>query len=182
LEGVRQAQLLAARFASSMTAGVVGAVLTSRAARAIQTGELVARALGTPTMESTCDLCEMHPGEAEGLTYAEMAERFGRTYADVPGAEYFPDWLPRATNVLRELTERKRGRTVLAVTHNAVIKASFVAFGRMPAREAEVVTADNTGITTWVCPLVAGDRRTGIWRLDRHNDTSHLARAGLDSK
>ena len=116
----------------------------------------------------------MHPGLAEGLTYPEMVAQFGPTYADVPGAEYFPQWLPRAVTALRRIADRERGRTIVAVTHNAAAKASFVAFGRMPAAEAEAVAMDNTGITAWTCPLTAGDPRAGIWRLERHNDTAHL--------
>ena len=174
-EGRRQATSLAARFAATMSPGEVDAVLASRAARAVQTARVAADALRSPPVESTCALCEMHPGAAEGLTYKDMKERYGPTYAEVPGAEYFPDWLPRATAALLDIAARHRGKTVLAFTHNAVVKASFVAFARMPAREAEVIPTDNTGITSWSCPLDEGDRRAGIWRLEGHNDTAHLA-------
>ena len=47
-------------------------MLASRASRTIETADAVASALGTELSESTCDLCEMHPGEAEGLTEEEM--------------------------------------------------------------------------------------------------------------
>ncbi|HLQ82081.1 MAG TPA: histidine phosphatase family protein, partial [Bacillota bacterium] len=109
----------------------IDTVVTSRAARTIETGAAVAEALGIVPAAPTCDLCEMHPGEAEGLTVAEMQQRWGRNYAAVPGAQYFPDWLPGAQRRLRVLAEQHRGRTVLAVTHNAVVRVSFLAFAGM---------------------------------------------------
>jgi len=45
----------------------------------------------------------------------------------------------------------------------------------MPARQAETIPTDNTGITVWACPLDKDDPRAGVWRLERHNDTAHLA-------
>jgi broad specificity phosphatase PhoE len=169
--GVRQAAALAADLAASEP---IDAVLASRSPRAIQTAAAVAEAAGLIVAEETCDLCEMHPGEAEGLTYAEMAERFGPNYGYVPGAEYFPDWLPNGVANLQGLAERYRGKTVVCATHNAVVAATFMAFGRMPHREVETIGTDNTGITEWFCSLDESDRRAGIWSIARHNDTGHL--------
>jgi hypothetical protein len=53
-----------------------------------------------------------------------------------------------------------------------VIKASFIAFGKMPVSAAEVIMSDSASVTEWSC-LVEGDiRRVGTWRLDRYNDTA----------
>ncbi|HEY9266696.1 MAG TPA: histidine phosphatase family protein, partial [Mycobacterium sp.] len=109
------------RLASSRRELHVDAVITSRAARAEQTGRIVAEALGTSVDETTCDLCEMHPGRAEGLTPEEMRETFGPTYAEVPGAEHWPDWLPGAATRLAERGRRHQGETILAFTHYGVI-------------------------------------------------------------
>jgi broad specificity phosphatase PhoE len=116
----------------------------------------------------------MHPGDAEGLTYDEMCERFGPNLSYVPGGEYFPNWLPDATVRLQRIAETYRGKAVVALTHNGVHKASFVAFGRMPPREAETIQTDNTGITEWIC-MLDDERRRGVWRLERHTDVAHLA-------
>jgi probable phosphoglycerate mutase len=154
----------------------VDAVIASRAARAYETAAAVAQVLASEVSEQTCDLCEMHPGQAEGMTYDEMAERFGPNYRSVPGAEYFPDWLPDAVRRLRSLAERLSGKTVVAITHSGVIKASFQAFGQMPHATVEAVAADNTGITEWSRPTGPSDPRRGVWSLVRHNDTAHLQR------
>src|SRR5699024_2175988 len=73
--GRRQAARLAGRLRA--TGPSIDAILTSRAARTIETGAAVAAALGMAPGQPTCALCEMHPGEAEGLTVAEMNDRFG---------------------------------------------------------------------------------------------------------
>jgi broad specificity phosphatase PhoE len=173
--GFAQVSALADSFAAGATSGPVDVVLASLASRAVQTAEVLAAALGLPVAESTCELCEMHPGEAEGMTFAEAAERFGRTYAEIPGATPYEEWLPGAVITLRRLTERYRGQTVVAATHQAMFNASFVAFGKMPHREAESIHTDNSAVTEWTCQL-DDEYRHGIWRLDRHNDTSHLGR------
>ena len=114
----------------------------------------------------------MHPGAAEGLTQHEMAERFGPNYAFVPGAEAWPQFLPRGSEALERLAGTHYGRTVIGVTESAVVKASFVAFGGMPVSAAEVIMTAPASVTEWSC-LVQGDiRRVGTWRLERYNDTS----------
>ena len=76
--GIGQARALAARLAAEVGSAPV-VVLASRSARAITTAEIVADALGVAVAERTCDLCEVHPGAAEGLTPAEM-ERLSGTH------------------------------------------------------------------------------------------------------
>jgi broad specificity phosphatase PhoE len=171
--GRQQAELLAARLRDGEC---IDAIITSKAARAIQTGRVIADALGLE-LSQTCDLCEMHPGAAEGLTTEEMNERFGPNYRSVPGAEYWPDWLPGAVGRLQDLAGRYRGRTVLAVTHNAMVKASLTAYGAMPPSAAEAVNVDNTALTVWSQPVDPKDRRSRVWALERHNDTAHCYRA-----
>jgi broad specificity phosphatase PhoE len=171
--GVAQAEALAARLASdnALTSAVV---LASNAQRSITTAEILAAALGAPVAERTCDLCEMHPGAAEGLTQEEMARRYGPSYRFVPGAEYFPDWLPRIGAALARIAATYRGRRILAVTHFGVIAASFVALGGMPPPQASYVRSENTGITEWWSSPAGDAGSDGPWQLARHNDAAHL--------
>jgi broad specificity phosphatase PhoE len=149
-------------------------VLASNAPRAIGTAEIVAEALGTEVAERTCDLCEVHPGAAEGLTPEEMAERYGPSYRSVPGAEWWPDWLPRACAGLERIARAHRGRQIVAVTHSGVIRASFVAFGGMPPERANRIWSANTAITEWSTGADPVPGTGPAWRLDRHNDAAHL--------
>jgi broad specificity phosphatase PhoE len=166
--GRAQARALGDRLAGNPTI-VAPVLLASNARRAVETAEVVAGALGLPVAETTCDLCEMHPGAAEGLTPEEMAQRYGPSYQHVPGAEHFPDWLPGAVAALERIVCRHRGRTILAFTHNAVVKASFVAFGHAAPEETAAVRPANTAIAEWSSPT--GDHS---WRLVRRDDTDRM--------
>jgi broad specificity phosphatase PhoE len=170
--GRAQAERVATRLAEILAVDRVAPVISSRRPRSIETAEVIASALGVPVGEPTCELCQMHPGLAEGLTQEQMSERFGPNYAFVPGAESWPEFVVRATEALPAIARRHRGRTVIAVTESAVMKASFMAFGGMPIPAAEVIMTEEGSITDWSC-LVEGDiRRVGTWRLERYNETA----------
>lgn len=175
--GIAQAKALAARLARDPTLTVV-VVLASKARRSFQTAEIVAETLGVSVIERTCDLCENHPGAAEGLTQSEMAEQFGPSYASVPRAEAQSAFIPRACASLERIVTTYGGRQILAVTHSGVIKASFVALGKMPMPQAMQVWSANTGITEWSLTRVDDAGNDVVWRLARHNDTAHLDCAG----
>jgi uncharacterized phosphatase len=167
-----QAEGAASRLSEIVALGSLDPVMSSRRRRSIETAEVIASALGVPFDPPTCDLCQMHPGEAEGLTQEQMAERFGPNYAFVPGAEPWPEFLTRSVEALQSVAGRHRGRTVIAVTESAVVKASFLAFGGMPIPAAEAIMTQEGSITEWSC-LVEGDiRRVGTWRLERYNERS----------
>lgn len=166
--GRRQARRLAVRLAADRDMRL-DVLLSSRAARTIETAAEVGRQLGVATAAPTCDLCEMHPGDAEGLTPSQMSRRFGPTYAYVPGAEHYPDWVPTAVRRLRQLAATHEAATVGCVAHTAVILASFGGLAQVPIQPSGPPEA--TSITMWSRP--AGDPN-GPWRLDVANDHRHL--------
>ena len=169
-----QARHVAARLAQTVNEDEVATVVSSRAPRSMETARVISSVLGIPAGEPTCDLCQMHPGAAEGLTQEQMADRFGPNYAFVPGAESWLEFVPRANESLERIAGAHPGRTVIGVTEGATIKASFVAFGKMPRPAAELIMTDHASITEWSC-LVEGDvRRLGTWRLERYNESSHV--------
>ena len=169
-DGVTQAKALGARLACDPTLASV-VVLASKAARTIQTAEIIADMLGVQVVEQTCELCEVHPGAMEGLTDEEVRQRYGGDYGAIPGRETFEAWYPRAHTGLRRITAEYCGHEILAVTHNGVINASFGVFGGMPVSPQTQVRAANTSITEWSS---IGDVKDKLWRLERHNDTAHL--------
>ncbi len=86
----------------------------------------------------------------------------------------------RVLATLERIVRAHRGRTVIGVTEGATVKASFIAFGKMPLPAAEVIMTDYASVTEWSC-LVEGDvRRLGTWRLERYNDTTEVAAAPLN--
>jgi probable phosphoglycerate mutase len=171
--GVTQARALAARLARD-PAFTTAVVLASNARRSIDTAEILAATLDVEVAERTCDLCEEHPGAAEGLTQEEMQRQFGPSYQSVPGAEDFPTVIARVGAALERIAATYAGRPILAVTHHGVIRASFVALGRMPVPQARHVGSANTGITEWSRSAGLDSGREDPWRLERHNDAAHL--------
>src|SRR3954447_2624959 len=52
-------------------------LLASELPRAIETASIISRALGFESFDRACDLCEVHTGVADGLTWAEYATKYG---------------------------------------------------------------------------------------------------------
>ena len=100
-------------------------------------------------------------------------EQFGPNYGCVPGAEYFPDWLPQAVARLRAVRSQHRGRTLIGVTHFAVVKAGLAAFSQWPNADLGLVAPANTAITEWRSQPGATDIVDGL-TLRRLTDVSHL--------
>jgi probable phosphoglycerate mutase len=145
--------------------------------RAIETAEILNAALG---LELRTDerLCELHPGEADNMTFADYtttyyAEGSGRWSEDpsiptAPGGESWTGFLDRVTDGLHDLTDRHAGETIVVACHGGVVDASMLRLLRMDEgyRAARFVT-ENTSLTEWT-------RRGDRWRLVRYNDDAHL--------
>jgi broad specificity phosphatase PhoE len=175
--GREQAAALRDRLVASGELGVVDFAYTSLLPRAIETSEIIASALGNAKPEQECAWCEIHAGDAEGLTWEEFRERYPvkgdpadpfRTRA--PGAESWAEFYVRAGARLRRIANEHPGERVVVICHGGIIGASFVALGDVPIRNALALTHEtvNTSLTEW--------RFTGSdWRLVRYNDAAHLA-------
>ena len=99
--------------------------------RAIETAEILAPALGGLEVRSECDFCEGHPGEADGLTWAELDERYpvesewdGNTKR-APGWETWVEMGDRIAAALESLVERHPGETVVVACHGGVVVHSM---------------------------------------------------------
>src|SRR5215218_610345 len=69
--GRRQAEALRDRLVAT---GEIRAdvLMASVLPRAVETAEIMAPALGGLAVEQECDLCEIHPGEGDGLAWSEF--------------------------------------------------------------------------------------------------------------
>ncbi len=173
--GRTQVQALRERLARTgeLTADVL---LSSTLPRAVETAEGIAPALGGPEIERDCDLCELHPGECDTLTWVEYAERYGvdmsaDPYAPIsPGGESLAEFNVRVGRALARLAQQHEGRSVVVACHGGVVVGSVLALLGLPTQSWP--TADlavtNASITEW-------ERRDGRWRLLRFNDAAHLA-------
>jgi broad specificity phosphatase PhoE len=175
--GVKEAEALRDRLIDSGELSGAVAVYASILPRALETAAIVAPGIRGLEAVPDCELCELHPGEADGLTWAEFTERYGGPNWDVdpdavlaPGAESWNGFVRRVKTVLTETASRHRGELVVIFCHGGVVEASMEAFfpvdlerGRLKLRTL------HTSLTEW-------ERGPGGWLLLRYNDAAHLAR------
>lgn len=178
--GVAQVMALADRLASTGEMEGATVLYASVLPRAIQTAELLASCLGHLPVLTDCGLCELHPGEGDGLSWAELQTTYPvpdfATHPDLPfspGGESWTTFLARARAALLALVERHRGEQVVVGTHGGVIDGSLLSFldiGGVPGRagaKGGALGAANASITEW-------EHQAGRWRLLRYNDTTRL--------
>lgn len=103
-------------------------VATSDLARARETAEIIAEALGAPPPARYPELRERAYGDAEGALVDEFRDRWGEWHvADVPGAEPWPQLRARGVRGLRRVARDARrttapaAATVVVVSHGAMI-------------------------------------------------------------
>jgi broad specificity phosphatase PhoE len=137
--GFAQAQLLAYRFRATGEVGDCQAVLCSPVLRARQTTEVLARTLPVGPIEQDRDLCELHPGEADGLSWEAYQATYGAfdlltspTRSFAPGAESWVEFVDRVRATLERLARRFAGQTVIAVTHARFIVVSVLVLFAIP--------------------------------------------------
>ncbi|MFD1934931.1 histidine phosphatase family protein [Nonomuraea mangrovi] len=137
--GVRQADWLAG------WAGEAGlsSVWASTLSRSMRTAEPCAQAVGAP-LRTDERLRELAFGEAEGLTAAEMHQRFPRAREDfradpvahhLPGGEDPVKAAARFTECLRDIAAEHPGERVLVVAHTTVIRLALCRLIGVPLRE-----------------------------------------------
>ena len=128
-KGEAQARALLDRLVRTRELDDITAIYTSVLPRAVQTAELLGPGLPPLTVTQDCELCELHPGEADALTWAELATRYG--VADwnldpsqpfAPGGESWTGFYDRCARVVAEIVERHPGERVLLVVHGGVIE------------------------------------------------------------
>lgn len=174
--GYRQAEALRDRLHN--TGFEVDVVLTSVLPRAIETAAILAPVFGSVEAVEDCDVCEIHPGEADGLTWTEYIDRYGIVWPRppdqpfAPGGESLLEFDARAAHVVEDIVARFPDATVVVVTHGGFISAvclhllGYSLGGAQPF----FLGPENASLTTWS----TSDDASKPWRLDRYNDAAHL--------
>ncbi len=187
-QGVRQVKALGERLTTTGELAGADGLYASVLPRAIETAELLAPALrsirpdGTigpaPTVVTECGLCELHPGDADGLTWAEFSAQYPGPNWDehpdlpiAPGGESWTGFVLRVADALEGAAARHPGGLVVVACHAGVIEASLLAMlplvgGRAGARLQ--LRTQHASLTTW-------EVEEGRWRLLGYNDASHLS-------
>ena len=142
--GRAQAAALSERLSMSREFDDAVALYTSVLPRSIETAQLIAEGLpeGLAAIED-CDLCELHPGESDGMTWDEMVAAFGGPNWDEdpdepfsPGGESWLGFYERCRRVLLNIAELHYGQRVILVVHGGVIEQAMklVLFAEPQAR------------------------------------------------
>jgi probable phosphoglycerate mutase len=186
-EGARQVTTLGQRLATTGELAGADALYASVLPRAIETAELLAPALGPigsdgtfgppPTLHTECGLCELHPGDADGLTWEQFSAQYSGPNWDehpgqpiAPGGESWTGFVLRVADALDGVAARHPGGLVVVACHAGVIEASLLSMlplvgGRTGARLQ--LRTQHASLTTW-------EVGEGRWRLLGYNDASHL--------
>lgn len=179
-QGRRQVDALATRLVETGELGEVDALYASVLPRAVETAELLQP--GLPRVREVvedCDLCELHPGEADNLIWEEFAATYGVPDWDVdpaapfaPGGESWTSFVDRSSGALARLAGKHRGERIVVATHAGVIEASVIAFlhrrdPALPMPRLRLRT-EHASMTEW-------EFSDEGWRLLRYNDAAHLA-------
>ncbi len=156
--------------------GEATALYSSVLPRAIETAELLRPSVGggTLSVRRECDLCELHPGQADALPWAEVVDRYGVPEWEsdpdrpiAPGGESWTGFVARAAGGVQELARRHPGQLVVAAVHAGVIEATMIDFLQIPraASRRGWVRILHASLTGW--EWVPGEAR---WVLLRFND------------
>jgi probable phosphoglycerate mutase len=179
-EGRAQAGRLAARLSGAR----VAAVYTSDLLRARQTAEAIAASTGHTPLDDA-DLREIFLGAWQGLTHAEIAERFpdewtawkaGTGDLRRGGGETYGELATRLERGMTRIATAHAGATTVVVSHGAALKTfaghvlGMGAGSSLWLRSFQVM--GNTGVS--VVEHHEGGFRILVW-----NDTAHLGDAIL---
>jgi broad specificity phosphatase PhoE len=154
-------------------------LLASVLPRAIDTAAIIAPVLGFEAARQECELCEIHTGEADGLAWAEYADRYGSfdmeaepTRVFAPGGESWQSFHERVRTMCTWVATEFVDQTVVAVCHAGVIMASIRVLFDIPHPGTKArIQPTNTGVTEWE---YEADRNR--WTLHSFNEHEHLRR------
>lgn len=168
--GEEQARLVARRLALLK----VAAIYTSPLHRTRETARPIGDALGLQAVEEP-DLRERFYGQAQGLTWAEAAERWplGEAAHDrdwamaVPEVESLAVLRRRSVSVVNGLLDRHQGETAVVVSHGGTLVQVIAHLFGLPEDTWPRIRMSNTSVT-----VVDGGADAPVVRM--LNDVCHL--------
>lgn len=175
--GQQQAEKLLDRLLKTSELASAVAIYSSRLQRAVETANTILPAVGNGELDiiSSCTLCELHPGEADGLSWEDCRERYGEpdwgndpSAVVSPGGETWVGFVERASAAVQGLADRHDGGLVVVACHGGVIESSMLSFLPLATRNKPL------GLPTAYTSLTEWEQSASGWRLVRYNDVAHL--------
>ncbi len=195
--GITQAEHLRDRLAATREIQAY-VLISSPLLRARATAEIIAPALGLPVIVDA-DFQEFRLGNRAGIADKDMGNVFGLVdfereplRAVASGGESWQQFRTRISVAFDRITRDDDGKTVVIVTHDGVICASFLYFLGLPSLKfvkgifrpafGQFYT-NTTSITNWYKSLF-GDLppQEPVWTLVRYNDDVHLYDIGSETR
>lgn len=188
--GRAQATALRDRFAAG-TEAAIDVVYSSPLPRARETTDIVLPALGdgSLTVHTHAELEEFRLGQADGLTWDEVRERFGAfdintrdAYrALIPDGDTRAGFRHRVAMALADIAEAHHGQTVFVGCHGGVISAAMAtAFALAPNQYLVELPTMVTSITE--LEILTGGGGGRRWVCHRYNDSTHLHGTEMDPR
>ena len=195
--GITQAEHLRDRLAATCEIQA-DVLITSPLLRASATAEILAPALGLPVMVDE-DFQEFRIGNRTGIPDKDIGEAFGLVEFEreplrpvAPGGESWQQFTTRISSAFGRITRDYDGKTIVIVTHDGVICASFLYFLELPSLKfvkgifrpafGQFYT-NTTSITNWYKSLFTDlQPQEPIWTLVRYNDDVHLYDIGSETR
>lgn len=183
--GREQAGLLRDRLSDSGELSSASALYSSVMPRAIETAEIIASALGGLEVRSECDFCEGHPGDADGLSWDEVAAQWpapdgwDADHSRAPGWETWSEMGQRVQRALGSLVERHPGETVVVACHGGVVVQAMVhwlGLESVDTAQRAWMSPVNASVTEWRFAPNPYQKGTLPVELVRYNDHAHLSR------
>ncbi len=171
--GIGQAEALAQRVARQWKPA---AIYTSPLQRCVATGGRIAAACGVAA-EVRDGLTDIDYGDWQMLTHEAVRERWPELYRQwhsaphlvrFPGGESLQDVAARTGDMLREVMARHRDGTVVLVGHDSVNRVLLLSLLDAPLAHYARLIQDPCTLNV---VEIAG---SGVIRIERINDTSHL--------
>jgi broad specificity phosphatase PhoE len=131
--GRRQAEALARRLKVTRELATASALYTSTLPRAIETGAIVRPAINEGLVAIADEaLCELGVGEADGLTWVQIAERYplpdwdkDPSQVNVPGGESLLEFFQRCVDAIERLVACHPHELVVLVVHGGFIEQAM---------------------------------------------------------
>lgn len=175
-----QVEAMARRLAASGELADADLLYSSVLPRARETAQILAPALGKEPDDviEDCGLCELHPGEADGMVWEDFVATFGAPDWDhdagvplSPGGESWIEFVDRSADALETLAERHPGKLIVVGTHAGFIESTVIRHlvGSPPGAHHPRLRlrTNHASLTEW-------EYAAGVWRLQRYND-AHTA-------
>ena len=171
--GRDQVAALGRRWAKTGEVADADGIISSTLRRAIETRELLSASMpDLEVLEPRRTLCELQPGEADGLSWQAYEERYGRPDWNLeperpiaPGGESWVSFVERASGALVDLATANRGCRLIVCCHAGVIEASLIRFcyDAPPATRLQL-RSDHASVTEWAYD--------GRWKLLSYNSAT----------